>query len=69
MDAVSSLCRQIRATPKARFAQNGATEHEVREVERQLGVSLPIQYRTFLRELGYAIGDGWVVNGIGSPLG
>lgn len=61
---VSNLCRLIRATPLARFRVDGATEEDVADLEEQLKVALPLEYRVFLRELGYAVWNGWVINGV-----
>ncbi len=69
MDAISRLCEKIRSTPNAEFSPTGTKEAAVQEVEHRLGVDLPTQYRTFLKELGYAIWDGRVINGIGGPDG
>lgn len=63
-DAISELCARIRSSNSPLLLPDGATEEEVGEVELSLGVQLPLGYRAFLRYVGYAVWDGWYINGV-----
>jgi SMI1-KNR4 cell-wall len=65
--SVEEALRRLREAEGARLGK-GASEREIAEAERRLGLTLPPGYRTFLRKVGWARLDGAALFGLGDGI-
>jgi hypothetical protein len=64
---IEGALRRLREAEGARLG-NGASESEIAEAERSLGIAFPPAYRSFLRRIGWAALDGVALFGLGEGV-
>jgi hypothetical protein len=64
---LEEVLRRLPDTKGARFGR-GVEEPEIADTERRLGETLPPGYRSFLRQVGWAVVAGVAVFGLGDDV-